>query len=214
MRLRKKPWIPERIREFSHILVDEPAVYKGKWREFFRNNNPLHIEIATGKGRFITTLAQLNPAINYIGMEYMLDVIYYAVQNAVGKELKNMALLCFDVKHILDIFAQGEIERLYINFCDPWPKNRHAKRRLTHHDFLTRYKQVLAPGGEVHFKTDNAQLFAYSLNEFAADRDFQLKNISFDLHNSGFAGNVMTEYEDKFGAAGIKIFRCEAKLLG
>lgn len=213
MRLRKKPWIEERIRELSHVLVDEPAVYKGKWRQYFRNENPLHVEVGTGKGRFITTLARENPAINYIGMEYMRDVIYYAARKAVCNELKNIALLCFDVRHILDVFDYGEIDRLYINFCDPWPKNRHAKRRLTHHEFLARYKQILVPGGEIHFKTDNEQLFAYSLNEFAADRAFQLKNITFDLHNSTFAGNVMTEYEEKFSSKGMKIFRCEAQVL-
>jgi tRNA (guanine-N7-)-methyltransferase len=213
MRLRKKPWITERIQEFSHILVDKPYSYKGKWHQYFQNDSPLHVEVGTGKGRFITTLAQQNSAINYIGLEYMQDVIYYAAQKVTYKQLKNIALLCFDVNHILDVFHGGEISRLYINFCDPWPKNRHAKRRLTHHGFLIRYAQILAPGGEIHFKTDNEQLFAYSLNEFAAERQFQLKNITFDLHNSEFAGNVMTEYEEKFSSRGMKIFRCEAQLL-
>lgn len=213
MRLRKKPWVAERIQEFPHILVNKPSLYKGRWHRFFENDNPLHAELGTGKGRFITTLAQHNPAINYIGMEYMQDVIYYAARKADDKELKNIALLCFDVNHILDIFHCGEISRLYINFCDPWPKKRHAKRRLTHHGFLSRYAQILAPGGEIHFKTDNEQLFAYSLNEFAAERQFQLKNITFDLHNSEFSGNVMTEYEEKFSSRGMKIFRCEAQLL-
>lgn len=213
MRLRKKPWIAERIQDFSNILVSDPTVYKGKWRQFFQNDNPLHVEVGTGKGRFVTTLAQQNHVMNFIGMEYMQDVIYYAAQNAANKELKNIALLRFDVNHIADVFDCGEISRLYINFCDPWPKKRHAKRRLTHSDFLKRYKQILAPGGEIHFKTDNEELFAYSLNEFAADREFQLKNITFDLHNSDFVSNVMTEYEEKFSGMGMKIFRCEAKLL-
>lgn len=214
MRLRKKPWIAERIKEYSQILVGEPEAYKGKWRHFFHNENPLHVEVGTGKGIFISTLAQQNPGINYIGMEYMQDVIYYAARHAAEKKLGNIALLRYDVNHILEVFDNDEIDRLYINFCDPWPKNRHAKRRLTHPQFLARYKQILTSGGEIHFKTDNERLFSYSLNEFAADRDFQLKNITLDLHNSEFAGQVMTEYEAKFSSKGMKIFRCEAQLLG
>lgn len=213
MRLRKKPWIVERIKEFSDIIVDQPALHKGKWRNFFQNSAPLHVEVGTGKGLFISTLAQQHPEINYIGMEYMPDIIYYAARRAAAKELKNIALLCFDVNYILEVFETGEVDRLYINFCDPWPKNRHAKRRLTHHQFLARYKQILVPDGEIHFKTDNEQLFAYSLNEFAADRDFQLKNITFDLHNSAFDNPAMTEYEEKFSSRGMKIFRCEAQLV-
>ena len=213
MRLRKKPRIEEKIREFSHLLVDEPALWKGKWRQLFQNDNPLHVEVGTGKGRFLTTLAQYNPGINYIGVEYMQDVIYYAARKADEKELQNLKLLCFDVNNIREIFQPGEVRRLYINFCDPWPKNRHAKRRLTHHNFLAHYRRILVPGGEIHFKTDNEQLFAFSLNEFAAERAFQLQTITLDLHNSGYVGNVMTEYEVKFSLQGMKIFRCEAKLL-
>lgn len=213
MRLRKKPWIGERIRELSHIMVDEPALHKGKWRQMFGNNNPLHVEVGTGRGRFITTLAKNNPEINYIGVEYMQDVIYYAARQADEKALKNLKLLCFDVNQIIDIFEPGEIQRLYINFCDPWPKNRHAKRRLTHHDFLARYRQILTPDGAVHFKTDNEQLFAFSLNEFSGFRAFQLQNITLDLHNSDFIGNVMTEYEEKFSRQGMTIYRCEAKVV-
>jgi tRNA (guanine-N7-)-methyltransferase len=213
MRVRKKPWVAERIQDFSNIVVAEPREHKTRWREFFGNDHPLHIEVGTGKGRFVTTLAQMNPNTNYIGMEYVMDIMYYAAQKAAHHQLKNIALLCFDVGEILDVFSNGEVNRLYINFCDPWPKNRHAKRRLTHRDFLARYKQLLVPQGEIHFKTDNEQLFEFSLNEIAGDRDFQLKNISLDLHNSDITGNVMTEYEEKFSNQGMKIFRCEAQYL-
>jgi tRNA (guanine-N7-)-methyltransferase len=211
MRLRKKPWIAEGIKAFSHIVVDDPIAYRGRWRQYFDNDGALHVEVGTGKGRFVTTLAHLHPQINYIGMEYMLDIIYYAARKAADKNISNLALLRFDVNDILNVFAPGEVDRLYINFCDPWPKNRHAKRRLTHREFLSRYKQLLVNGGEIHFKTDNETLFEFSLNEFCADRDFQLRNITFDLHNSGYADNVMTEYEEKFSSMGMKIFRLEAK---
>jgi tRNA (guanine-N7-)-methyltransferase len=213
VRVRKKAWIPKRIQELSHLVVADPTVYKGQWRQYFQNDHPLHVEVGTGKGRFITTLADQNRQVNFIGVEYVLDVIYYAALRAADLDSAHIALLCVDVSELLDVFAVGEINRLYINFCDPWPKTRHAKRRLTHHDFLARYKKILARGGEIHFKTDNEQLFAYSLNEFAADRDFQLKNITLDLHNSEFNGNVMTEYEEKFSSEGMKIFRCEVQLL-
>lgn len=213
MRVRKKAWIPERVAELSHVLIADYKRYRGQWRDYFLNDNPLHIEVGTGKGRFITTLANQNKAINYIGIEYVLDVVYYAARLAADLNSANIALLCADVDEILAIFAEGEVNRLYINFCDPWPKTRHAKRRLTQRDFLARYKQILVPGGEIHFKTDNAQLFQFSLNEFSADRDFQLKNISLDLHSDDYADNVMTEYEVKFSNMGLEIYRLEAVYL-
>jgi tRNA (guanine-N7-)-methyltransferase len=213
VRLRKKPWISEKIQDFADIIIAEPQQYKGRWQQYFNNRQPLHVEVGTGKGRFITTLAQLHPDINYIGVEYARDIVYYAALKARRVETANIRLLNFDVNNIVDVFSPGEVSRLYINFCDPWPKNRHAKRRLTHHDFLQRYKQMVVPGGEIHFKTDNEALFEFSLNEFCGDRSFQLQHISLDLHNSDFAGNVMTEYEEKFSSKGMKIFRLEAKYL-
>lgn len=213
MRMRKKAWAPERLQELTSKILVDPTIYKGQWKQYFQNNNPLHVEVGTGKGRFISTLASQNPDINFIGVEYVLDIIYYAAQKVTDLQLGNVSLACFDVNNITDIFNEAEIDRLYINFCDPWPKKRHAKRRLTHLDFLARYKQILVQGGEIHFKTDNEQLFEFSLNQIATDRDFQMKNISLDFHTGNPIGNVMTEYEEKFSSIGMKIFRCEAVYL-
>jgi len=198
-----------KIGNYKDIIVAGPEQYKGRWHEYFGNNNPIHVEFGTGKGQFISTMAKENPGINYIGVELVEGVIYQAAKKARSKEVSNLALVNYNVAKILDVFEAGEIERLYLNFSDPWPKKRHAKRRLTHTNFLNIYKQLLVPGREIHFKTDNEGLFEFSLNELA-DNGFRLKNISLDLHNSEFVGNVMTEYEEKFVNQGMKIYRCEA----
>lgn len=211
MRLRKKPWLKEAIKEFSDIVIlSDYDKYKGKWHEIFGNNNPIYVEVGTGKGKFITQLALENPNINFIGIEAQVDVLYYAAQKANAKQLANLKLVLFDVNDILEIFDNGEINKLYINFCDPWPKNRHAKRRLTHRNFLNKYRVILAEDGEINFKTDNEKLFEFSLNEFC-ELHLYLKNISLDLHNSNFKDNIMTEYEEKFSKLGMKIFRCEVR---
>lgn len=209
MRLRKKPWIAEALTGFSNIVLQDPDEdLKGKWRDLFESRLPLHVELGTGKGKFIAGMAEQQERINFVGIEAQKDVLYYAAQKAQQKELANVRLLVFDVNNILTIFAPGEIDRLYINFCDPWPKNRHAKRRLTHIGFLEKYRTILKPGGQLWFKTDNLPLFEFSLEQFA---EFGLKpeNITYDLHNSGFIGNVMTEYETKFSSLGQPIYRCE-----
>lgn len=212
MRLRKKAWIVEAIKAYSDIVVVNNPIdaYKGKWREIMGKDVPLHVELGTGRGQFITGMAEVNANINFIGLEAVVDVLYDAAQKAQTRQLKNVRLAVFDINHILDIFAPGEVDRLYINFCDPWPKNRHAKRRLTHAGFLEKYRQVLAAGGELCFKTDNEKLFEFSLNQFAAG-NLKMSNITFDLHHSDFEGNIMTEYEAKFSSMGMKIYRCEAK---
>lgn len=209
MRLRKKAWIAEAIQEYSDIVIQHSLEeLRGKWRECMDRQAPLYVELGTGRGRFITGMAEVNADISFIGLEAVVDVLYDAVRKARERKLTNVKLAVFDVNHILDIFAPGEIDRLYINFCDPWPKNRHAKRRLTHTGFLEKYRQVLKPGGGLFFKTDNEKLFEFSLNQFAA-ADLKLSNITFDLHHSGFEGNIMTEYETKFSSLGMKIYRCE-----
>jgi tRNA (guanine-N7-)-methyltransferase len=211
VRLRKKAWIKEAIQTYSDIVVSNPLDgYQGKWREIMNKEAPLYVELGTGRGRFITGMAEVHPNINFIGLEAVVDVLYDAAQKAQEHQLSNIKLAVFDVNHILDVFAPGEIDRLYINFCDPWPKNRHAKRRLTHAGFLEKYRQVLKAGGELFFKTDNEKLFEFSLNQFAA-ANLKLSNITFDLHNSDFEGNIMTEYETKFSSQGMKIYRCEAR---
>ena len=193
----------------DYVLRDNIEALKGKWNEKFNNNNPIHVEFGTGRGKFITTLATQNPDINYIVFEIKEEVLIKGVEKAVEANLNNILFAWADVKNILDYFDEDELSRVYVNFCDPWPKKRWAKRRLTHTNFLNMYEKVLNENGELHFKTDNQNLFEFSLNEISAN-DWQLKNISLDLANSDFE-NVTTEYEDKFMSYGMKIYRCEAK---
>ncbi|MBP2650392.1 MAG: tRNA ((7)-)-methyltransferase [Firmicutes bacterium] len=210
MRLRKKPWIKDAINDYKEVLTE--ACPDLNWRETFKRDAPFYVELGTGKGKFIAELAERNPEINFIGMEAQLDVLYYAAQKVYERQLTNVRLLHFDVNNILEIFSPGAISRVYINFCDPWPKNRHAKRRLTHKVFLDKYRSILTNGGELHFKTDNEKLFEFSLNQFA-DAGLKMKHISFDLHNSDYKDNIMTEYEAKFSAMGMKIYRTEVKFV-
>lgn len=212
MRLRHKPWASEFIAEHSQYAMANPEQYKGKWKEVFGNNNPIHIEVGTGKGQFLAGMSQQNPAINYIGIELFDSVIVAALQKIVDLKLPNMKLLHVDAKDLAEYFDDQEIDRVYLNFSDPWPKNRHSKRRLTYKSFLALYEKILAKGGEIHFKTDNQGLFEYSLISFSEYR-LQLKFLSLDLHNSDFEGNIMTEYEEKFSGQGQRIFRVEAKYL-
>ena len=193
----------------DYVLRDNIEALKGKWNEKFNNSNPIHVEFGTGRGKFITTLAAQNPDINYIAFEIKEEVLIKGVEKAVEANLNNILFAWADVKNILDYFDEDELSRVYVNFCDPWPKKRWAKRRLTHTNFLNMYEKVLNENGELHFKTDNQNLFEFSLNEISAN-DWKLKNISLDLANSDFE-NVTTEYEDKFMSYGMKIYRCEAK---
>lgn len=211
MRLRKKPWVKDQIVTYEHLLVLEPESYRGKWHERFDNHNPIHIELGTGKGNFITTLAERNPNCNFIGVELREEVLIQAVRKANEKNLPNLAFLWLNVVNIDEVFEQGELSQIYLNFSDPWPKSGHAKRRLTHRGFLEKYKHILHTGDKIALKTDNEKLFEFSLNEFS-DCGFRLQNITFDLHNSRFeeARSVMTEYEQKFVKLGMKIYRVEA----
>jgi len=209
MRRRRKPGAKEKLLSHHNIVFERPEELKGKWHQYFQNHKQIHVELGTGKGQFITDLARLNPEINYVGIEIKEEVLLKAVEKVKEKELKNIVFLWYDVNRIEEVFVPGEINRIYINFCDPWPKKRWAKRRLTHRTFLEKYCNLLQPEGDIYFKTDNEHLFEFSLNEFSL-WDFRLKNITFDLHNSEFENNVTTEYEDKFSKMGIKIFRCEA----
>lgn len=210
MRLRKKPWADEELNT-NDRLIKMPEEYKGKWKELFGNNNPIHIEIGTGKGQFLTSMSLLNPNINYIAIERQTNVIVSALKKGREKGVgKNIVFFVADVKELLNYFEEDEIERIYINFCDPWPnKKKWAKRRLTHKNFLNLYEKLFKNGGEIFFKTDNTLLFEFSLNEIA-EKGWKLKNISLDLHNSSFEGNVKTEYEEKFSGKGMPIYRLEA----
>ena len=210
MRRRKKKGSDIKLLSYNNYVIRENIEsLKGKWHEKFGNNNPIHAEFGTGRGKFITTLAKENPDINYIAMEIKEEVLLKAVEKAAEQNLTNILFIWGDVNQIEEYFDRGELERVYINFCDPWPKKRWAKRRLTHTNFLNMYREILNPEGEIHFKTDNEGLFEFSLNEIASN-NWVLKNISLNLANSDFE-NVTTEYEDKFMSQGLKIFRCEAK---
>ncbi len=213
MRMRKKKNCAARMERCADIWVKEPENCKGRWSAIFGNGNPIHIEIGCGKGNFIVGMAALYPDINYIAIEKAEDVLVMAMEKAVSAGLTNVLFTDTDAEKLEDIFEFGEISRIYLNFSDPWKKKKQAKRRLTHKRFLDRYKAALRQGDYICFKTDNRDLFEFSLNSFAAE-NFKLENISLDLHNSGFEGNIMTEYEQKFSEMGMPIFRLEAVYLG
>lgn len=210
MRLRKVKGAREAI-ETSSLVIHNPQTKKGHWYEVFGNSNPIHIEIGMGKGRFLTALAKQNPEINYIGMERYDSVLVRALEKREQEdEITNLFYLCEDAKNIAEFFSAGEIARIYLNFSDPWPKDRHSKRRLTSTDFFALYDKVLATDGAVMFKTDNRLLFDFSLEQVPL-AGWQLQDVTFDLHHSEFAeGNIMTEYEEKFSSLGNPIFRLVA----
>lgn len=212
MRRRKKKGSDEKLLSYQNYVIKEDIdKLKGIWsNKFNNNNNPIHVEFGTGRGKFITTLAKQNPNINYIAMEIKEEVLLKAVEKADEANLNNILFIWGNVNSILDYFDKGEVSRVYVNFCDPWPKTRWSKRRLTHSNYLNKYKEILNDEGEVHFKTDNQDLFEFSLNEIASN-DWLLKNISLDLAKNENIENVTTEYEDKFMSQGMKIYRCEAK---
>lgn len=210
MRFRNKPWAADFIAENSFYCIPNPESHKGKWSEIFGNNNPIHIEVGTGKGTFVTEMAKANPNINYIGIELFESVIVKALEKAVEANIPNVKLLNVNAQKLAEYFEASEVDRVYLNFSDPWPKTRHEKRRLTYKGFLDLYKEVLVPQGEIHFKTDNRGLFEYSLVSFS-EYGLLLKYVSLDLHNSEFEGNIMTEYEEKFSNKGFPIYRCEVK---
>lgn len=213
MRMRKKKNCAVRIERCGDIRITEPEQYKGRWHEVFGNDNPIHIEIGCGKGAFVTGMAELHPNINFIAIEKVEDVIVMAMEKAVAKEISNVRFMDMDAERLEDFFEKGEIKRIYLNFSDPWKKNKQAKRRLTHKNFLDRYKKVLNNGDYIWFKTDNMKLFEFSLNSFTQE-NFKLRNITLDLHNSGFEGNIITEYEQRFLDLGQPIYRLEATYLG
>lgn len=210
MRLRRDPRAPEYLANDERVILT-PEDFKERWQEHFGNTNPIHVEFGCGKGGFITELAITNPDINYIAAERAETVVYKACKKANNKEdiPGNLRFLYFDVSDCMDIFEEGEIQRIYLNFSDPWPKKRYANRRLTNQAFLQKYERILCEGGEIHFKTDNKDLFAYSIEQFSME-DWMMKNVSLDLHNSEFEGNIMTEYEKKFSEMGYTINRLEA----
>ena len=209
MRLRNIKNAPERLAQNERDFVVNPTEYKGNWHKLFGNDNPIHIEIGMGKGQFLSTLATKNPNVNYIGIEKFSSVLLRASEKLELLELTNVKIINVDAKNLEEVFAEDEIDRIYLNFSDPWPKNAHAKRRLTSNRFLPIYEKILQKNGEIHFKTDNRILFEFSL-ESLNNYGLQLSNISLDLHNSDYPDNIVTEYEEKFSKFG-PIYRLEAK---
>lgn len=208
MRMRKKPWAETELNLNPHAIKGAEK-WKGNWNKLFENSNPIFVELGCGKGNFIIGNANLNNNINYIGIEQQISVIAIAAKKLRESELKNVKLIHGDVNLLTNYFENGEIQRIYINFCDPWPKKRWVKRRLTYENFLKLYINLIGVEGEIHFKTDNKDLFEFSLNELCKC-DFKLKNISLDLHKKECEGNIMTEYEQKFSSQDMPIYRCEA----
>lgn len=209
MRLRHIKGAEEEIAR-SPFVVQDPASLKGRWHELFGNRNPVHIEIGMGKGRFIMELAARNPEINYVGIERYSSVLLRGLQKRTGITLSNIYFIRLDALELSEVFGENEVERIYLNFSDPWPKDRHAKRRLTSERFLAVYDKILRPDGRIEFKTDNRDLFEYSLESIPA-AGWQIGWMTFDLHHSEMASdNVMTEYEIKFASEGHPICKLTA----
>lgn len=211
MRLRNIPGADEAIADSQHC-IQEPMAEKGRWHLIFGNENPIHIEIGMGKGQFIMKLAKEHPDINYIGIERYSSVLLRALQKMEIEPLPNIRFLCMDASIITEVFDKEEVAKIYLNFSDPWPKERHAKRRLTSRQFFERYDKILAGNGVVEFKTDNDDLFAFSMEE-VAEAGWTLDAHTFDLHHDPVLneGNVMTEYEEKFSSLGHPIHKLIAR---
>ncbi|MCI8281459.1 MAG: tRNA (guanosine(46)-N7)-methyltransferase TrmB [Lachnospiraceae bacterium] len=207
MRLRNIPGSREMIAE-NEWCIQEPEAQQGCWNQHFKNNNPIHIEIGMGKGQFLMALAERNPNINYIGIEKYSSVLLRALQKMEEHPLENLLFIRMDAENITSVFAPEEVSRIYLNFSDPWPKDRHAKRRLTSKEFFSRYHQILAAKGRVEFKTDNETLFNFSLKQIALAQ-WNLDACTRDLHHDTDLNvdNIMTEYEERFSAMGNPILK-------
>ncbi|MFX3618108.1 MAG: tRNA (guanosine(46)-N7)-methyltransferase TrmB [Sporolactobacillus sp.] len=209
MRVRHKPWAKSKLDRYPDLVIQNPKMCSGEWYEVFGREAPLHVEIGTGKGKFITEMAARYPEINFIGIELNESIIVSALDRCLEAEVSNLRLIHADARMLTDFFAENEVDVIYLNFCDPWPKSRHEKRRLTYSAFLAQYEYVLKSNGVIQLKTDNQGLFEYSLESFSK-YGFVLSMISLDLHHSGDQDNVLTEYEEKFSGKGQRIYRCRA----
>ena len=210
MRLRNIPGADEAI-EQSEFCIKNPKEHRGSWQEVFPSKQPLHIEIGMGKGQFLLTLAKQNPNINYVGIERYSSVLLRALEKFDTEEfveLTNVRFICMDAMEIGEVFEKEEVAKIYLNFSDPWPKARHARRRLTSTQFLAQYEKVLAAEGVVEFKTDNRPLFEFSLEQ-VEEAGWKVVAHTFDLHHNEEMnqGNVMTEYEEKFSSMGNPIHK-------
>jgi len=209
MRLRHVKGAKDTIKAYPNLIhnnLDNKAIII---KNIFKNDNPVHIEIGMGKGKFIYTKALNNPNINFIGIEKFDSVIIRALQKAIDNPLENLFLIRMDAVDLLTIFEKNSIDKIYLNFSDPWPKDRHCKRRLTHKNYLNIYKQITHINAELHFKTDNIDLFEYSVEEIEK-YPMKIKYLTKDLHKSDFKDNIMTEFEEKFSKLGKKIYKLTA----
>ena len=210
MRLRNVKGSRETIAA-SEYSIDTPKDYKGKWHELFGNDHPIHIEVGMGKGRFITQLTINNPDINYIGIEKFSSVLVRAIEKRQELDIDNLFFIRMDAEELCDVFEEYEISKIYLNFSDPWPKDRHAKRRLTSKEFFKRYDYILKKDGVVEFKTDNNMLFDFSLEQIPM-AGWEIEKFTRDLHNDPMnEGNIMTEYEEKFSSMGNNINKLIAR---
>ena len=209
MRVRYKPWAEDYLKNHPD-LVDMDGAHAGKMSEWFEKEQPIYIEIGSGMGQFITTLAAQYPEINFVSMEREKSVMYKVLDKTKEMGLKNLKMICNDAIELNEYFKYKEISRIYLNFSDPWPKKRHAKRRLTYHTYLALYKQILKDDGEIHFKTDNRGLFAFSI-ESMSQFGMYFTKMNLNLHDEDDEDNIVTEYEKKFSEKGSRIYRMEAK---
>ncbi len=206
MRMRKKPNLIPRMERCAAVQIRDPEAHRGTWRELMPGCTALWLELGCGKGRFTAETAAANPEVLFIALERVPDAMVIAMERVSAMGLTNVFFVDADAVKLAEYFAPGEADRIYINFCDPWPTKRHAKRRLTYGGFLLLYRKVLGEGGQIHFKTDNADLFEWSLTQFP-EAGFGLSEVTHDLHADGIRG-VMTDYEEKFHNEGIPIHRC------
>ena len=211
MRMRKKKNLVPRMERCAAQLIRDPYEHRGHWRDLMPQARELRVELGCGKGRFTHGTAAAEPDVLFIAIEMVPDAMVVAMERAMDAGLKNVFFVDGDAALLPDMFASGEVDRLYINFCDPWPKSNQKKRRLTHGNFLKQYRRVLADGGQIHFKTDNDKLFAWSVEEIP-QFGFQLSEVTTDLHKDGAVG-VMTDYERKFFNEGKNINRCVATMI-
>ena len=210
MRQRNIKNLQEKLELNSAYLIREPESCRGRWREVFGNDAPIYLEIGCGKGRFAIGMAEQHPDVNFIAVEREEGALIMAAERCQQQPLPNLRFVSFDAAELREVFAPGEVDRIYLNFSDPWPPNRQRKRRLTWRAYLEVYDEILRQQGDLCFKTDNQRFFEWSLQEIC-QFGWLIQNISLDLHNSDFEGNVMTEYEEKFSAEGYRIYRLEAR---
>ncbi|WP_373898230.1 tRNA (guanosine(46)-N7)-methyltransferase TrmB [Haloimpatiens sp. FM7315] len=211
MRLRKKWWARPEL-EKSTAFISEAKSMKGKWQEEFKNSNDIYLELGCGRGGFVSKAALKYPDKNFVAVDLKDEVLIYVLKKIQEEELENIRITAMNIMGISEVFDKGEVKRIYINFCNPWPKDRHKKRRLTHTKFLSYYKEFIEKGTEIWFKTDDDELFEESLDYFR-ESGFALKYLTRDLQSEDFKENIVTEYEAKFKAEGVKIKFLVAELI-